>query len=149
MIPQPGNIIICFFRNGIKLDGTVISWSDQKSVLKSLVGSSTIVIQKTLDDIIYYKFNDAKNEYEILKDKPHKNEDDIKAIAQLKIELNDLERSEIKEKLTTHNIGDIKQTNYGIPNIKVPISQQHPGAQSSRENSGIATELQNLFAKKH
>lgn len=150
MIPQPGHIVIIFFRNGVQLEGEVISWSNEQSILKSLTGTSTIVIQKTLDDILFYKFSNAKNEYEKLKEKPHKQEDDIKALAQLKIELNDVERAEIKERLTNHTVGEMKQVNYGIPNIgKIESPKQYTREKGTRENSDIGTGLQNVFVKKH
>jgi len=115
MIPQPGNIVMLFFRSGVQLEGEVISWSDGKSVLKSPTGASTMVVQKTLDDVMFYKFSNAKTEYEKLRDKPRKEEDDIKAIAALKIELNELERAETREKLTSHTADGAKSTHYSMP----------------------------------
>jgi sRNA-binding regulator protein Hfq len=148
MIPQPGNIIVVFFRNGVQLEGIVVSWSDQKSVLKSPTGASLIVIQKTLDDIMCYKLSNAKTEYEKLKDKPRKEEDDIKVLAALKIELNELERAEAREKLTSHTAGEVKY-NYGLPtNIPVKSVEQYPGEKTTSTDSGFSQELQNMFRKR-
>lgn len=150
MIPQPGNIVVVFFRNGVQLEGEVISWSEDMSVLKSPTGAATIVIQKTLDDIMFYKFSNAKTEYEKLKEKPRKEEDDIKAIAQLKNELNDLERAEVKEKLSNHTADGMRETNYGLPiiNTKIKSPIERAGEKAPRKDSGIGTGLQGLFTKR-
>ena len=121
MIPQPGNIVVLFFRSGVQLEGEVVSWTDQKSVLKSPTGASTIVIQKTLDDVMFYKFSNAKSDYEKLRDKPNKEEDDIKAIAALKNELNDMERAEARERLTSHKADGMRETNYGLSLSNITI----------------------------
>lgn len=151
VIPHPGNVIVVFFRNGVQLEGEVISWSDDRSVLKSPTGASTIIIQKTLDDVMFYKFSNAKTEYEKLRDKPHKEEDDIKAIAALKNELNDLERAEARERLTSHKADGMRETNYGLPlsNITIKGSIQRPRAETPGESPGLSSGLQGLFSKKH
>lgn len=151
MIPQPGNIIVVFFRNGVQLEGEVISWSDERSVLKSPTGASMIVIQKTLDDIMFYKFSNAKEEYEKLRTKPDKEEDDIKTIAALKNELNDMERAEARERMTSHKADGMRETNYGLPgsNFKVKGSVECPRTEAPREGSNISSGLQGLFKQKH
>lgn len=151
MIPQPGNIVVLFFRNGVQLEGEVISWTDDKSVLKSPTGVSTIVVQKTLDDVMFYKFSNAKTDYEKLRTKPHKEEDDIKRIAALKSELNELERAEAREKLTSHTADGMKETQYGLPlsNISIKGTVERPGTQIARKGFGFGTDLQDLFNKKY
>lgn len=151
MIPQPGNIIVVFFRNGVQLEGEVLEWTDEKSVLKSPAGASIIVIQKTLDDVMFYKFSNAKNDYEKLREKPRKEEDDIKTMARLKNDLNELERAELREKLTNHTADGIREIKYGLPNInsKIPGLIKHTREKAPRENTIISPELQNLFSKKH
>src|SRR5277367_3158409 len=121
MIPQPGNIVVLFFRSGVQLEGEVVSWTDQKSVLKSPTGASMIVIQKTLDDIMFYKFSNAKEEYEKLRTKPNKEEDDIKTIAALKNELNDMERAEARERLSSHKVDGMRETTYGLSNSNFKV----------------------------
>lgn len=150
MIPQQGNIIAVFFRNGVQLEGEVLEWSDEKSVLKSPTGASIIVIQKTLDDVMFYKFSNAKTDYEKLKDKPRKGEDDIKAIAELKNELNDLERAEAREKMTNHTADGMRKVSYGLPfsNIAIEGAIKRPGEKAPRKSPVIGTELQNVFSKK-
>ena len=149
MIPQPGNIIVVFFRNGVQLEGEVVSWSNEKSVLKSPTGAATIVIQKTLDDIMFYKLSNAKIEYEKLKEKPRKEEDDIKAMASLKVELNELEKAETREKLNAHGIGEVKY-NYGLPtNFKIKSPEQYPRKEAPPKDIGFGEELQSMFIKKY
>lgn len=151
MIPQPGNIIVLFFRNGVQLEGEVLEWSDERTILKSPTGTTTIVVQKTLDDVMFYKFSNAKTEYEKLKEKPKKDQDDIKAIAELKNELNDLERAEIKDKLSSHTADGIREVHYGLSgvNFKVKGSIECPREEAPGKSSGIGAGLQGLFVKKH
>jgi hypothetical protein len=150
MIPQPNQQVIIFFRTGIRIEGIVVSWSDQKSVLKTS-DATVIVIQKTLDDVMFYKITNAKSVYDVAINKPIKTVEDIKSIANLKIELNELEREEIKEKLTTHVADGMKAVEYGIPgsNIKISGALQRPRKETSRENTGIGSGLQDLFSKKY
>lgn len=149
-MPTAGQTIFIYFRNGMQLEGTVVSWSDTKSVLKSLTGASIIVIQKTSEDILFYRVSDAKNEYEKIKEKPYKDQEDIKTIASLKNNLNQIERAEIKEKLNTHSPTGAITTNYAFPtNIKVNSTVKHPTEETSRKDTCISSELQGLFSKKH
>lgn len=151
MIPNPGNTVVLFFRNGTFIEGEVISWSDDKTILRSLTGSSTIVINKTVDDVMYLKISSAKNEYEKLKNKPRKEEDDIRNLAALKVELNEIERAEIREKLKDHTSDGMRKINYELPysNIKVQGSVERSPKETSRENSDISSGLQDLFSKKY
>jgi hypothetical protein len=151
IVPQPGHIITIFFRNGVQLEGEVVFWSDQKSILKSPTGIATIVIQKTLDDIMFYKFSDVKNDYENLIEKPIKEEDDIKRLAELKGELNNLERAEIRERMRSHIPDAMRKVSYGLSNcnIKIEGAVKRPGEEITRTSSNIGTELQGMFSKKH
>lgn len=151
MIPAHNAHITIFFRTGIQLSGIVISWSDQKSVLKSLSGAQTIVIQNTLSDILFYKYTDGsiEKEYQEIVEKPIKTQDDILELADLKNQLNDLEREEIREKLRSHIPTGTSTVSYGsLPIAAIKQSQQHPPAQNRSQGSGIGSELSNLFAKK-
>lgn len=149
--PQPDDIVVLFFRNGVQLEGAVISWSNTVSVLKSPAGTATMVIQKTLDDIMFYKIITAKAHYEALVEKPAKDVEDIKKLAELKCELNDLERAEIRDKMKSHVPDAMRKVSYGIPgsNIKIEGTIKHPRAQAPRTSSGLGSELQNVFSKKH
>lgn len=148
-VPMQGSMVIAFLRNGVQVEGEVLQWTERKSVLKSLTGASIIVIQKTSDDVIFYKISNAKNEFERVKNKPHKNEEDIKQLAQLKNDLNDLERAEIRERLNTHTPSGIVGNRYGtLPNIPIKVPVEHPSEKAPREDPGISAELQNMFSKK-
>lgn len=167
MIPQEGQVVIVYFRTGAHLEGEVISWSDGKSVLKSTTGTWTLVIQKTLDDVMFYKYTSAPTEYEKLKAKPHKDHDDIKTLAALKDDLREIEREEIREKLTSHEPSGtlsapydprrasydliLKQGNQNnvIPgNIPIRSPQRNTEKEVGRTSSQFGSELQNLFGKK-
>lgn len=150
MIPQPGNIVVVIFRTGIQIEGEVISWSDNKSILKSLAGVSTIVIQKTLEDVLFFKYSNSKTDFNKLKEKHNKTQNDISELATLKNELNELEKAEIRDKLATHTIGETTPVHYGIPNIaQIKGPQQYPRTETTQQNTGISSELQYLFKKKY
>lgn len=116
MTPPINSSITVFFRSGIQVSGTVISWSDTKSAIKSLTGNKITVIQKTLDDVLFFTFSETniKEEYQELVEKPIKTDNDIKTLGQLKAELNKAELEAIKEKLTTHEPSGNVQSSYGI-----------------------------------
>lgn len=148
MIPQPQQHIIIFLRNGITLEGDVVSWSDGKSAIISNQGTTTTVIQKTLEDVLFYKLTNYKQEYEEIKEKPIKNEEDIKKLAELKNEMNEMEKAELREKLSSHQPSGAGPTNYELPSIfKSRSSFNNPRKESSGTNPGLDTELQNLFSK--
>lgn len=148
MKPQPNQQIHVVFRNGIQLDGTVIDWSDDKSVLTSTSGAATIVILKTDADVLFYRVSNAKTEYQEVKEKPVKTDEDIRDLAELKNELNILEREEIREKLNSHEISGTPQVNYGSIIPKIASTPNNPNTQSRRQDTNPRQELQSLFAKK-
>ena len=149
MTPQPGQSIVIIFRNGMQIEGDVISWSDQISVLKSYTGTSKIVINKTIEDVMFYKLHSAKAELEKIKQRPIK-ENDIKTLAELKNDLYEVEKAEVREKLSDHKANSLQEVQYGIPgNIKIKSSKQHTLQESPRANPAFGSQLQNLFNKKH
>jgi len=152
MIPQEGQQIIVIFRNGLQISGEVLNWSDGKSTLKTMSGSSVMVINDTKSDVMVYKiFNNTKETFEEIKEKVPKQQEDIKQLAELRKELNELEKEEIREKLNTHQPTLTRQNYYGLPhsNIKIEGNQKHPGKKIESKNNRIHRELQNLFNKKH
>lgn len=147
--PEIGNDVIVFFKNGATLTGKVVFWCDQKSVIETT--TSIIIIQKTNDDVLFVKVSTAKQQYDNLKNKPNKDDDDIKSIAGLKSELNELERIELKEKMNTHIPNGAGIVNYELPigNIKVKSIVEHTREEAPRKSSNFGTGLQDLFVKKH
>ena len=115
MIPSIGSQITVFFRNGVQVSGQVISWSDTKSAIKSLTNNKITVIQKTIDDVLFFTFSETNihEEYNEVAEKTIKSDDDIKTLAELKTELNKVELEEIKEKLTSHEPSGNVSTSYG------------------------------------
>jgi hypothetical protein len=55
MNPEPGQHVKLFFRNGLVEEGRVVSWSDDKSVLKSLASDNLLIIQHTAHDVVAIK----------------------------------------------------------------------------------------------
>src|ERR1700735_961813 len=107
MIPQPNQLITIVFRNGVQISGTVLHWSETKSSIKSSTGTAIIVIQNTTADILYYKYSNATSDFEEIKSKTIKTQEDIKTLAALKNELNEVERETLREKLNHHEPGNI------------------------------------------
>lgn len=52
MEPKSGQLVKVLFNNGTAVEGIVIEWSDDKSVLKSKNGESILIIQKTKQDVL-------------------------------------------------------------------------------------------------
>jgi len=150
MTPKQGQQVLVVFKNGVQLSGEVISWSDNKSILKSLSNASTIVINKTLDDVMFYKiFDYVVQQIDKIQEKAVKPED-IPKLAELKKQYIELEKAEIEQKLKTHQPDGLRKVEYGLPfiNIKSEGAMQHTGSQVAQQDIGLGSELQKLFGKK-
>jgi hypothetical protein len=149
MKPQPNqNITICFKAIPTPLEGEMVSWDNDELIIKTLTGSSYIIIPDATDKILFYKISNAKEEYKQIKDKPIKTEEDIKNIAEMKKELNNIEKEEIRERLNTHQ-PTTRDIHYGIANYKIKSPPEYTGEETRREDININTGLQDLFGKKH
>ncbi len=164
MKPEPGQFIQVRFNNGVFFDAIVEEWSDQKSVLTLTDNSNdTVVIQKTLQDVLLVKIFANKNtpivkqqyksevdeEFEELKAQP-KNDDTLTRMAELKDELNKIEREEVLTKIKSHVPSGLKEVTYGIPrNIQISSAAQHTEQEVASTNSQLNSELSKLFGKKH
>ncbi len=158
MIPKPGDNVEIFLRNGIKFSGIVSSWSDGRTGLESESGLT--VIQKTLDDVMFYKIKSEKKssanfaeklskKIDELKSEPISSKEQIETIAKLKCDLIEEEKKSIREKLNSHEIKETKQVQYELPNFfKKPSSVQHSSKESSRKTNSDNSILRSLFPKK-
>jgi len=125
MIPQKGQHIRCLLRNNLIIDGIVESWSDAKSVLRSLDDTSVYIIQHSAQDIVVIKIilkepikikNDLSTQFEEELTKPSNDELRLKNMAELKTLLNEQEKKIIAEKLKDHHVnGDVKKVTYEQP----------------------------------
>ncbi len=123
MDPEKGTFVSVYFKNGILEQGIVESWSDNKSVLKSVSGNSLIIIQKTLEDVMLVKIE--------IKSKPIEFDDEIKLeepepnqnlrvmkLAELRRQKIIEDRRLAREQLTTFKASDnTGETAYGIPKL--------------------------------
>ena len=165
VIPEGGQNVVIYFRNGIQIEGEVIGWTDEQSSIRTTKGDM-IVIMNTLQDILFYKcqalrktcdirkktYGESKEEYEEVKRKAVNGDVDIKDLAALKNELNDLEKEDVREKLNSHTSSGMRQVNYGqlpLQAIKVESPLQYSREESKRQNINISSGLSNLFPKKH
>ena len=135
MIPKKDQHVRCVLRNNLIIEGTVDSWSDAKSVLRSLDGSSVSIIQHTAQDIVVVKIIlqepvkekkepiqarvEAKTELEKKFDEvyqsPSDNELRVKNLAELKTLMNEQERKIISERIKNHQATDVRKVTYGQP----------------------------------
>jgi hypothetical protein len=125
MIPQIGQHIRCLLRNNLIIDGIVESWSDAKSVLRSLDNSSVSIIQHSSQDIVVIKIilkepeklkSDLSSQFEEEYAKPSNDQLRLKNMAELKTLLNEQEKKIIAEKLKEHHVNDdVKKVTYGTP----------------------------------
>jgi sRNA-binding regulator protein Hfq len=140
MIPQKGQYVKIVFRNGTQMEGIVENWTDQKTVLLSEDGQSTMVIMKTAEDVLAFKvvFNhmsliEAKKRLAESQDKfrqilkqpiPVEQVEEeglaplqikAKTLAQLKTLMIEQEKKIISEKIREHSANDIRTTNYEQP----------------------------------
>lgn len=159
MTPLRGQKVQVRFNNGIFFDAVVENWSDQKSILMLPDSGETVVIQKTLQDVMLVKIlnspkpskveieepNEIHEEFETLKEQP-KNENNLKRMSELKDALNKLEREEVLKKATSFTASGVRQVTYGIPrNISISSTTQHTTEEIATTDSDINSELQNLF----
>jgi hypothetical protein len=150
MIPTVGDTVIICFKNGLKIDGEVHQWSSKEVILKSLSGSSHIIIPDITQEVLLYKISNTKKDFNAIKDKIDKTPEDIVALADLKKELIELEQEEVRAKLSEHSITETKPINYGLPNIsQIKIAPERAREETPRKNINFSTELQNMFSKKY
>lgn len=143
MTPQTGQHVKCILRNGAIAEGIVEEWFANTVQLRSLDNESILIITHPSEDIMLIKIVLEKKEeseepvptesevrefeshFQEVADKTDPNDvDQIKTLAQLRIELNKQERRIIAEKLREHRPGGT------IPAVK---NYNYPGAVSSTD----------------
>lgn len=163
MKPEQGQLIQIRFNNGVFFDAIVEEWSDQKSIVKLPDTDDMVIIQKTLQDVLLVKIFANKNtpvekqryksetneEFEMLKSQP-KNDHSLARMAELKDELNKIEREEVFQKTMSHTSSGLREVSYGIPrNIKISSAAQYSDEKTTSANTQLNSELSKLFGKKH
>ena len=126
MISEKSRVKI-YFRNGLTLDGHVISWSDTKSVIET-PSNDKIVIQKTNDDVMAVRIYSDQKQPDVDKVRQVYIDEELKLDepisepnlrAKKLAELYDLrgreERRRAHELLTTKQLSTICPVTYGIP----------------------------------
>lgn len=124
MIPQKGQHIKCALRNNLIIDGIVESWSDAKSVLRSLDGTSVSIIQHSAQDIVVIKIilkesiqikSELESKFEEVYQQPSDDELRLKSMGELKTLMIKQEKKIIADKIKDHHVSDVKKVNYGQP----------------------------------
>lgn len=139
MTPQVGQHVKCILRNGAIAEGIVEEWYNNIVQLKSLDGESALIITHPSEDIMLIKVflekavepesegedlpseEDVKN-FESSFDNPpvdYEKPDELKSLAQLRIEYAKQERKIIAEKLKEHrpSIPGPGKVQYGYPGL--------------------------------
>ena len=131
MNPKINDLIKVFFRNGFQAEGFVEEWTDQKSSLRSLDGKSILIIQRTIDDIMFVKVlldnkpnkinqklladeeTDLEKKFDEVLKEPSDDNMRVKKLAELRILLADQDRKIVAQRLKDHHLPSPKGTNYG------------------------------------
>lgn len=168
MTPQPGQHVTVTLRNGLRIDGRVVSWSDSLSAIESPGGLATVVIQRTSEDVLMVAITHVKEKLAAVARQPTILPDDSQGLLELKGELLRLEREEVRERLTQHvpsghqptyqTLGTglptvttasppTHGTHIGLPAELLPVSNpvEHSGAQAPRANPRFGSELSRVF----
>jgi hypothetical protein len=148
MTPQPGQQITIYFRTGVRIDGEVVSWTNKQYTLQTANGTATIVIPNGKQDILFYKISTTKTVFEKLKNKPQKTKNDIKTLAQLKNEMNVVERESISDRLISNEPNSIKVP-YDTNSTTIPSSFYRSRKETNGTDPKFGSELQDLFGKKY
>jgi len=168
MTPQPNQSIQVRFNNGVFFDAIVESWSDQKSVLRLPDTDEIVIIQKTLQDVLLVKIiaqntsekqstssnksipenpQEIYNEFEQRREQS-KTPDNLKRMAELKDEMNRLEREEIAKKIKAQEIAERREIKYGIPRtIKITSTAQHSPEEIRYSDFEFDQELSRMFGE--
>lgn len=170
MILQKGQFVQIRFNNGIFFDAIIEDWSDQKSIVSLPDTRETVIIQKTLQDVLLVKvFNKSpeikKKEIEIKEEKDKKLDNvrsefdklkdettsptSLKKMSELKDEMNKLEREEVFGRMKEFKPDGVREIVYGLPrNLQISGAAQHTNQETPPPNIKFGAELQNLFRKK-
>lgn len=161
MNPVKGQSVQVRFNNGTYFDGVVEEWSDQKSILRLSDCNDIVVIQKTLHDVLLVKILNKRTEpksnvnaidnreifeeFEQLSKQP-KDKLTLSRMAELKDEINKLEREEMFSKMKTFSPTGFRETKYGLPaNLCIRSPAKHSIQEVAVQDNGIDQELQRLF----
>ena len=148
--PQVNDFVVLYFRTGQQVSGNVVYWSDNTSEIEAESKSNKIIVNNTLQDILFYKIFKSKKDSKKYIESAHRSDEDFKKLAELKIESNEIEKQEIKEKIFEINKNEVRQISYGLPisALKKPSTKNNTSQEIGRTGLNINRELQNLFSKK-
>jgi hypothetical protein len=129
MEPVQGQIVDIFFRNGQRMTGEVIEWSEKESVLKSLSSDQVAIIKNVEADVQMVVISNPKpsikqreqvisemeEEFETIKEQEPINHNQLRLmkLAELKEAMNKQQKEIIGQRLRSYNIGEVKPVQYG------------------------------------
>jgi sRNA-binding regulator protein Hfq len=143
MNPTTNQYVKIIFKNSIKVEGFVSSWTDKEIVLKSEDSKrimkihdiseilvSVIDLDHSIERVNITKEQIQERIVQKIKelpfdgDKPSSTIDKLKDIAGLKKELAEQDKDIIQNKLKEHTISTTNKANYGSPNLSKIISSK-------------------------
>lgn len=133
MIPQQNDVVKIIFKQGMVEEGIVISWSDDKSVIKSSHNDNVLIILNTIENVLAVKivndFKKRKLRQEIYVDDPeppsYERDESLRAkqLSELHVERIKEEKERAKSHLTTFESTETLQPiNYGYPKLQQPTN---------------------------
>lgn len=159
MNPQKGQYVKLMFNGGQSAEGFVDSWSDDKSILINRERTSMLIIQRTKESVLFVKIitqtqtqsvpkSELLEAFEEIANQPKRSREDVKNLADLRIELNRQEREDLANAVKSHELGQITPVNYAIPKFaSQPSPLQHSGTKGPRVRvpaySGVPPMFQN------
>lgn len=104
-------------KTGLWIDGVINSWTTSSAEITAESGSK-LVILKPEDNVILIKYdNKTKIKTEMSKaiEMPSDNPQRIQKIAELKIQMNEVEKESFLDKAKSHTVGNARNISYGQP----------------------------------
>jgi hypothetical protein len=136
------------FRNGVFIEGDLISNSNNEIVIEDPDTNITTHIPNVSDSVLFYTVNSTTKDFETLASKSDKSNEDLKQLASLKGKMNDIEMARIRNSLTPPS-ALLQKVPDVFEHTKRQSSTEHPTKKTPRQDIGFGAELQNLFNKKH
>lgn len=129
MNPETGQLVKVYFRNGFTSEGVVQSWSDGKSVLKAVESSNLLIIQKTIEDILFVQVIFTEQPAQVPSQKlqfyeelPEVEERDPHLRAKSLLELQKLRR-ETEAENVKHHLTNLKNRGVSVPQYDDPYAR--------------------------
>lgn len=160
---KEGDFIFIKFVNGLYLNVIVESWSNEEAIVLYPEDKSKIILYNIKKNVLFIKILNKENipenkekKYSKLKEEfsnlanQTKTNTVLGSLAELKDEMNKIEREEFIRKAHSHIPSGVRNVEYGTPRV-IPVARikEHPSQETSSQDSRVNKSLQQLFKKKN